>query len=241
MNPDPRERLIVALDFPSADEALGFAERMGEIVTFYKVGLELFSAAGPEIVERLKTLGKSVFLDMKFHDIPNTVAGAAASATRLGVDMFNVHALGGMAMMRAAADAVVRTASGLEVKRPVVLAVTVLTSLDRRALEEEIGFSLANGVGPFVIAKARQAKEAGLDGVVASPHEAAAIRAACGSSFQIVTPGIRPSWEHANDQKRVATPAEALAAGADRIVVGRPITKARDPLEAAGKILAEMT
>jgi orotidine-5'-phosphate decarboxylase len=240
MSLDPRERLIVALDFPSADEALRFAEKMGSIVTFYKVGLELFSAAGPEIVKRLKALGKSVFLDTKFHDIPNTVAGAAASATRLGVDMFNVHALGGMAMMRAAANAVTQTTSKLEVNRPVVLAVTLLTSLDRRTLEEEIGLSLANGVGPFVTVKARQAKEAGLDGVVASPQEAAEIRAACGPDFQIVTPGIRPSWESSNDQKRVATPAGALASGADRIVIGRPITKARNPLEAAERILAEM-
>ncbi len=240
MNLDPRERLIVALDFPSAEEALNFVEKMGPIVTLYKVGLELFSAAGPGIVRTLKSLGKSIFLDMKFHDIPNTVAGAAASAVRIGADIFNVHAIGGMAMMRAAANAADQTSERLGVKRPVVLAVTVLTSLDHRTLEEEIGFSLGGGIGPFVTSKARQAREAGLDGVVASPLEAAEIRTACGPDFQIVTPGVRPLWESSHDQNRIATPAEALASGADRIVVGRSITKAKNPPEAAERILAEI-
>lgn len=240
MNLAPKERLIVALDFPSAEEAMGFVDRMGDTVTFYKVGLELFSAAGPEIVRRLKAAGKSVFLDMKFHDIPNTVAGAAASAVGIGADMFNVHALGGKEMMRAAADASSQAAARRGLSPPIVLAVTVLTSLDRQALERDIGLSLGEGLGSFVAAKAGQAQEAGLNGVVASPKEVAEVRAACGDDFHIVTPGIRSAGESHDDQKRVATPSKALAMGADRIVVGRPITRAKDPLGAAERMLAEM-
>jgi orotidine-5'-phosphate decarboxylase len=240
MNLTPRERLIVALDLPSADEALRFVEKMGDTIAFYKVGLELFSAAGPEVVRRLKSIGKAVFLDLKFHDIPNTVAGAAAVAVGMGADMFNLHALGGRAMMRAAAEATSRAARRLGVTPPTLLAVTVLTSLDREALEGEIGLSVGEGVGPLVAAKARQAKEAGLDGVVASPREVADVRAACGDEFHIVTPGVRPAWAARDDQKRVATPSDALAMGADRIVVGRPITKAKDPIEAAERVLAEI-
>jgi len=240
MSLDPKQRLIVALDFPSQEEALKVVEMMGDTIVFYKVGLELFSAAGPEIVKRLKSGGKSVFLDTKFHDIPNTVAGAAASAVGIGADMFNVHALGGREMMRAAANASSRAAARLRLPSPIVLAVTVLTSLDREALEHDIGLSLGKGVGSFVAAKAKQAKESGLDGVVASPKEVAEIRAACGADFHVVTPGIRPAGESYGDQKRVMTPSEALAMGADRIVVGRPITKARDPREAAERILDEM-
>ncbi len=236
----PKERLIVALDFSTADEALGFVEKMGETIVFYKVGLELFSAAGPEIVKRLKSLGKAVFIDLKFHDIPNTVAGAAAAAVQMGADMFNVHALGGKAMMRAAAQAVAETADKLRIRPPMVLAVTVLTSLDREALENEVGVSVGEGIGSFVARKAQQAREAGLDGAVASPKEVSAIRAACGNAFHIVTPGVRPTWASANDQKRVATPAEAIAMGADRIVVGRPITRAQDAVGAARRILAEI-
>lgn len=236
----PKERLIVALDFPSAEEALAFVNRMGDTITFYKVGLELFSATGPEIVVRLKSVGKSIFLDTKFHDIPNTVAGAARGAVAMGADIFNVHSLGGKAMMRAAADAASRSADDLGVKRPLVLAVTILTSLDRTSLEQEVGLALGEGISAFVIAKAKQAQEAGLDGAIASPNEAEGIRAACGGDFHIVTPGVRPLWAAVDDQKRFATPQDALKMGADRIVVGRPITKAKNPLEAAERILAEM-
>ena len=237
----PRERLIVALDFASAAEALRFVEKAGDTLECYKVGLELFSAAGPEIVGRLKSAGKSVFLDLKFHDIPNTVAGAAARTVEMGVDMFNVHALGGRAMMRAAADAASQTAERLGAKPPIILGVTVLTSLDRETLEQEIGLALGAGLGAFVTAKARQVREAGLGGVVASPKEAADIREACGDDFHIVTPGVRPSWASADDQKRVATPSEAVAMGSDRIVVGRPITEAKDPMGAADRILEEIS
>jgi orotidine-5'-phosphate decarboxylase len=241
MNLEPRERLIVPLDFPAADEALEFVNKMGDVISFYKVGLELFYAAGPDIVRHLKAIGKSVFLDSKFHDIPNTVAGAASRAVAMNVDMFNVHALGGKAMMRAAAEAVSRTAAELGTEPPIVLGVTVLTSLDRETLEKEIGVTLGKGINAFVAAKAQQAKEAGLDGVVASPNEVADIRNACGDSLHIVTPGVRPTWASTDDQKRVATPSEAITMGADRIVVGRPITRARDPIDAARKIIAEIS
>ena len=240
MSLTPKQRLIVALDFPSAEEAMKLVERMGDTVTFYKVGLELFSAEGPDIVRRLKSAGKSVFLDTKFHDIPNTVAGASASVVSIGADMFNVHALGGKEMMRAAAKATSQAADRLGLSCPIVLAVTVLTSLDREALERDVGLSLGKGLGSFVAEKARQAREAGLGGVVASPKEVADVRAACGDDFHVVTPGIRPAGESYGDQKRVMTPSEALSMGADRIVVGRPITKAKNPLGAAEKILAEL-
>jgi len=236
----PRERLIVALDLPASDDALAFVEKMGDTISFYKVGLELFSASGPAVVTRLKSAGKAVFLDLKYHDIPNTVAGASAQAVEMGADMFNVHALGGMKMMRAAAEAASKAADRLGVPRPILLGVTVLTSLSREAMEHELGLSIGEGVADFVAEKAKQAKEAGLDGVVASPKEVAGIRAACGDGFHIVTPGVRPTWASAGDQKRIATPSEAISMGADRIVVGRPITRARDPLEAAEKILAEI-
>ena len=241
MSLELRERLIVPLDFPSADEALDFVDKMGDIISFYKVGLELFYAAGPEIVRHLKSAGKSVFLDSKFHDIPNTVAGATARAVEMRVDMFNVHALGGKAMMRAAAEATARTADRLSINPPIVLGVTVLTSLDRETLEKEIGVALGEGINEFVAAKARQAMEAGLKGVVASPHEVVDIRKACGEDFHIVTPGVRPAWASTDDQKRVATPSEAMRMGADRIVVGRPITRADNPIEAAKRIIDEIS
>jgi len=241
MNLEPRERLIVPLDLPLAEEALEFVDKMGDVISFYKVGLELFSAAGPEIVRHLKSAGKSVFLDLKFHDIPNTVAGAASRAVEMRVDMFNVHALGGKAMMRAAAEAASRTAGELGIKPPIVLGVTVLTSLDRETLEKEIGVALGEGINTFVATKAQQAMEAGLNGVVASPNEVADIRKACGNSIHIVTPGVRPKWASTDDQKRVATPSEAIKMGADRIVVGRPITRSSDPIDAAKRIIAEIS
>jgi len=240
MNLTPKERLIVALDFPTLDEALALVDKMGDVISCYKVGLELFSAAGLEPVRKLKATGKWVFLDLKFHDIPNTVARASARAVESGADMFNVHAVGGIDMMRAAAESASGTAERLGIERPILLGVTVLTSLDRSALENEVGISLGKGLEAFIVEKARQSREAGLDGVVASPKEAADIRKACGENFQIVTPGVRPAWAAAADQKRIATPADAIAMGADRIVVGRPITQAQDPLEAAAKVLAEI-
>ena len=241
MNLDPRERLIVPLDFPSADEAFEFVGKMGEVVSFYKVGLELFSAGGPGVVKRLKSAGKSVFLDLKFHDIPNTVAGAAGRAVEMGADMFNVHTLGGKAMMRSAADATARAADNLGIRPPTVLGVTILTSLDREALEQEIGLALGGDVNTLVTAKARQARESGLGGVVISSNEASDVRRVCGEDFHIVAPGVRPEWATTDDQKRVATPSEAIAMGVDRIVVGRPITRSDEPIQAAERIIAEIS
>ncbi|RJP17425.1 MAG: orotidine-5'-phosphate decarboxylase [Candidatus Abyssobacteria bacterium SURF_5] len=239
MNLDPREKLIVALDFARAEQALTFVEEMGDAVLFYKIGLELFSASGPAIVKDIKSLGKKVFLDLKFHDIPATVAAASARAVEIGADMFNVHSLGGVAMMRAAAASALEASEALGTEPPVVLAVTVLTSLDIRTLQEEIGISTDN-LREFVVEKARQAREAGLGGVVASAQEAADIRSACGSELEVVTPGIRPAWAPTDDQRRITTPSEAVALGASRIVVGRPITRADDPFEAIEKIVAEL-
>jgi orotidine-5'-phosphate decarboxylase len=202
-----------------------------------KIGTQLFTAAGPAAVERAHKRGCRVFLDLKFHDIPNTVAGAVREATRLGVFMMNVHASGGLAMMRAAAESATKAASDFGLPRPIVLGVTVLTSLDRRALEREVGVPAS--VDAHVLRLAEGAREAGLDGCVASPQEIRRLRIALGPRFVIVTPGIRPARAE-DDQKRVATPRVALDAGADYLVVGRPITAASDPKAAAAAIIAEL-
>jgi orotidine-5'-phosphate decarboxylase len=198
-----------------------------------KVGSQLFTAEGPGGVERLADMGFGIFLDLKFHDIPNTVAGAVSSAAQLpGLRLLTVHALGGSAMMRAAREAV----QGRK-KRPALLGVTILTSMDAAALTE-IGIS--DTPGNRALALARLAQESGLDGVVASAHEVRAIRADCGPKFLIVVPGIRPADSSSNDQSRVATPADAIRCGADYLVVGRPITGAPDPREASLSIVKEM-
>jgi orotidine-5'-phosphate decarboxylase len=198
-----------------------------------KVGSQLFTAEGPRAVEKLAGLGFGIFLDLKFHDIPNTVAGAVSAAAKLpGVRLMNVHASGGVAMMRAARDAM----AGRK-KRPALLGVTILTSLDRAALRR-IGIS--GSPASRAVALARLAKEARLDGVVASAHEAKAIRRACGPKFLIVVPGVRPPAGNADDQSRVATPADAIRAGADYLVVGRPITGAANPRRAALAIAEEI-
>lgn len=228
----PRERIIVALDVPTADEALALAERVGEHVGAFKVGLELINAAGFEVLRELNRRGR-VFYDAKFHDIPNTVAGAMRAVGGLGLWMVNVHASGGSAMLRAASDAVAEADP-----RPLVIAVTVLTSIDAATLREELGVD-AEPVKQ-VVRLAKLAQKAGLDGVVASPLEAAAIRQQCGPEFVIVTPGVRPRWAATGDQRRVTTPAEAVANGADYLVIGRPITAADDPAAAARRILEEL-
>jgi orotidine-5'-phosphate decarboxylase len=199
----------------------------------FKIGKQLFTAEGPRAVASIARLGSPIFLDLKFHDIPNTVAGAVrATASLPGVRLVNVHSLGGLAMMRAAARAAKESPS-----RPRVIAVTLLTSMDTR---EARRVGIAGRLESRVVALARLAQRAGLDGVVASPLEIRAIRRACGPKFLIVTPGVRPAASGRGDQSRVATPAEAIRAGADYIVVGRPITAARDPRAAAGQILSEM-
>ncbi|MGH9435690.1 MAG: orotidine-5'-phosphate decarboxylase [Terriglobia bacterium] len=230
-----RSRLIVALDLPTADAASRMAERLQDHVGMFKVGFELFSAEGPVLPRYLAARGQGVFLDLKFHDIPNTVRAASREAAALGVSMFNVHASGGRKMMEAARDGALAGCAGG--KRPLVLAVTVLTSLSPADLQE---LGVAGDPKDAVVRLARLAKSAGLDGVVASAREAAAIRMACGPDFTIVTPGIRPAASAAQDQARVATPADAIRAGADYLVVGRPITEAPNPEAAADAIVAEI-
>jgi orotidine-5'-phosphate decarboxylase len=228
---DPRDRLIVALDFPSSHDALAFVDRLDGTCRWFKVGLELFLAAGAGIVQTLRNRGYSVFLDLKFHDIPNTVAGAIRSVGPLGAELLTVHASGGPAMLAAAAEA----AAGLA-DPPKVLAVTVLTSMDRSQLAAT---GILRSPEDQVLLLARMAFEARIDGFVCSPEEAASLRSALPGAI-LVTPGIRPAGAAIGDQKRIATPADALAAGVNYLVVGRPITQANNPAEAASAILAEM-
>jgi orotidine-5'-phosphate decarboxylase len=229
---EARKRLIVALDVPTAAAATELVNRLEGACQWFKVGLELFTAAGPAVLEPLVARGYSVFLDLKFHDIPNTVAGAVRSAARLGVRMMTVHAAGGPAMLQAAQSALEGVSDP-----PQLLAVTVLTSMDEAQLK-------AAGVGraPAEQVKllAKMGLEAGIRGFVCSPQEVAALRTLTGPEGVLVVPGIRPAGSESGDQKRIATPAEALRAGASYLVVGRPITLAPDPAEAAEAILKEM-
>lgn len=231
-------RILVALDVDSAERALQLADRLRGAVGGYKIGKQLFTAEGPSAVRELSRRGDRVFLDLKFHDIPNTVAGAVHSAVATGAWMLNVHASGGAAMMRAAAEAAAKAAAAFGRPRPLVIGVTVLTSMTDAGLAE-IGVS--RPMLQQVVHLAKLAKTSGLDGVVASPHETSAIREACGADFQIVTPGIRPLEQQGkDDQARTMTPAEAISAGASYLVIGRPITGAADPREAADRIAATL-
>lgn len=231
------DRLIVALDVSTMQQMKDIVDTLGDAVSFYKVGMELFYAAGEDTVAYLRDCGKSVFLDLKLHDIPNTVAQGVKSLTRLGANLITIHGQGGAVMLKAAADAAREAAEELGVERPKLLAITVLTSFDDTTWSG-IGGQLP--IADQVRRLALLAKDAGVDGVVASPLEAKLIREACGDDFLIVTPGIRPAFAAANDQKRIATPSSALRDGASRLVIGRPITKADTPREAVRMILEEM-
>lgn len=234
---DARDRLITALDFPTFDRAKALVEELGDAVTFYKVGMELFYGAGPDIIRYLKDKDKKVFLDLKLQDIPNTVAHSLAVLTRLGADIMNVHAVGGPKMMAEGMKAVKEAAAELGRPAPKLIAVTVLTSMDEAQWKP---LNYAKPIGEEVLDLAALTKESGLDGVVASPREAAGIREKCGKDFLIVTPGVRPAWAGTNDQSRIATPAAAIGNGSTHLVVGRPITQAENKQEAVRKILEEM-
>ncbi|MDN5347337.1 MAG: orotidine-5-phosphate decarboxylase [Clostridia bacterium] len=233
-----RDRLIVALDVPDLEKAETLVKLLSPHTGMFKIGLELYTSAGPAAIEMVKRYDARVFADLKLHDIPNTVARAARALTRLGADMLNVHAAGGREMLSEAARSVKEAAAAAGRPAPLLLAVTVLTSLDARSLKEEIG--IIRPMEEQVVYWASLARECGLDGVVASSREAAAVRAACGPNFVIVTPGVRPAGAEHDDQRRVLTPLEAIRAGASYIVVGRPITQAPAPVEAAQAIIAEI-
>jgi orotidine-5'-phosphate decarboxylase len=232
---EARKKIIFALDVETMAEAEKWADLLATHVGMFKIGKQLFTACGPAVVRAIRERGGEVFLDLKYHDIPNTVAMASLEAARLGVRLFNLHALGGYEMM-------VRTVERLsrefpDSSRSRVLAVTILTSSTAETLRE-VGIDLP--VSEMVLKLARLAQKAGIDGVVASPLELPLIRAACGNDFLVVTPGVRPAFAATDDQKRVMTPGEAIKAGADYLVIGRPISAAEDPLKATETIVEEI-
>ncbi|MHB9035831.1 MAG: orotidine-5'-phosphate decarboxylase [Armatimonadota bacterium] len=234
-----KQKIIIPLDVDTPKKAVALVEQLTGEVGAFKVGLELINAAGFGIFDKIREAGADkIFYDCKLHDIPNTVAGASRAIAKMGVWLFNVHCAGGFAMMKAAKDAAVEVAEQMGINPPQVIGVTVLTSIDQAVLNDEM--RVPGSVADQVVNLAKLAKRAGLDGVVASPHEIELIREACGSDFMIVTPGVRPAGGEIGDQKRVMTPGEAVRRGADYIVIGRPITKAGDPIAAARAIAGEM-
>jgi orotidine-5'-phosphate decarboxylase len=233
-----RDRIALALDVDNDHDALAIVAELKDSVGVFKVGHQLFTAYGPDIVRRIIGMGGRVFLDLKYHDIPNTVAKASAEAVKLGVSIFNVHSLGGIDMMKAAAESAKETAEKYDLPEPTVLAVTILTSMDEKSMRKEL--KITRSLQREVAHLARLAQRAGMHGVVASPQEIKLLRRAVRGDFVILTPGVRPAWADKDDQKRVMTPAEAVKAGADYIVVGRPVLKARDRKAAVEKILEEI-
>jgi orotidine-5'-phosphate decarboxylase len=232
---EARNKIIFALDVESMAQAEKWADILAPHVGMFKIGKQLFTACGPDVVKAIIERGGEVFLDLKYHDIPNTVAMASLEAARLGVRLFNLHALGGYEMMAKSVEALKREFP--DESRPRVLAVTILTSSNEETLR---GVGIDLPVSDMVVKLAKLAKKAGIDGVVSSPLEIPLIRSACGADFLIVTPGVRPAFASADDQKRVMTPAEAVKAGADYLVIGRPISAAPDPIKAAEAIMDEI-
>lgn len=232
------DRLIVALDKPDKSQVRQLISNLGDEIVWYKVGMELYYNQGNSLVEEILALNKKVFLDLKFHDIPNTVEQASKAATGLGISMFNVHVAGGMQMMRQAKEGSLEEAAKRGFTPPMVLGMTILTSLSQDVFNHEVGF--AGTIRHKVLQWAEMAQKAGLDGVVASAQEAEAIKRECGKAFKIITPGIRPAGSALDDQSRVMDPATALIAGSDYLVVGRPITRDADPRQAAQHIKEQM-
>lgn len=240
ISPSIAKRLIVALDYPNVEEARVFIEHLQDIPCTLKVGMQLFYSAGPDFIRELKSKGYSVFLDLKMHDIPNTVKGGANSITKLGVDIFNVHASGGVQMMKAAVEGMESALiADTDLERPLLIAVTQLTSTSQQVMNQEIG--IQGTVEDAVVHYARLAQQSGLGGVVCSPLEVAMIQQTCGASFATITPGVRPAGSDIGDQTRILTPGQAIAGGSDYLVVGRPITGANDPREATQQIIEEMS
>lgn len=230
-----KDKLVLAVDVSDYESAMKLVRQLKDDVGVFKIGKELFTSVGPKIIQDIQSLGGDVFLDLKFHDIPNTVEGACRAAANLGVKILNVHASGGKEMMQAAVNGV-KTSKNPDA---ILLAVTVLTSITENVLKEDLNINIS--LKDQVKHLALLAKEAGCDGVVSSPLEIDLVRQNCGQQFVILTPGVRPSWAAQGDQKRVMTPKEAVQKGADYIVVGRPITQSEKPQDAAKKILAEMS
>jgi len=235
---DPKDKIIFALDVDHFADAQRWVNLLKNHIGLFKVGKQLFTHAGPKVVDMIRQKGQKVFLDLKYHDIPNTVARAGEEATKLNVAMFNLHALGGIEMMKKTVEASRAMAKSLGVPKPTILAVTILTSMDENALKE---VGIQNSVLEEVGRLASLASKAGVDGVVASPQEIGTIRERCGEKFLIVTPGIRAPSDKKDDQKRTLTPKEAISAGANYLVIGRPIKEAKDPIEAVQKILEDIS
>lgn len=233
-----REKIILALDVNEGDYALELVDKFSEHIEIFKVGLELFTSAGPEVVREINARGKKVFLDLKLHDIPNTVARAGQAAVRLGVHMFNIHASSGYETIKRCRDAVTELCLKEDIKRPLMLGVTVLTSLEQQTLKAEFG--IQHSLRTHVKHLCSMSRKAGLDGVIASGHEVSMIRGIHGDKFIIVSPGIRPSWSPPHDQKRTMTPRQAMREGADYLVMGRAILGHTEPLRALELITVEM-